>query len=301
MPEFAKELARKNPEQVAIRDDKESLTWDDVEGILNRAVNRLLETDLGPQRRISVFAENSNQTALAHLAGLLAGASTVPVNFHLTAEEAAYILQDSETSVLFLGPETVERGLEAAQIAGIQKVIAWSDKKEPYSDFEIWNSWYEEASSEDPITNLKPLPHLLYTSGTTGHPKGIVRDIGGHIVALKWTMKNIYNIDEDDIWWSASDIGWIVGHSYIVYAPLFYGCTTVLFEGKPVGTPDAGVFWRVISEYKIKSLFTAPTAFRAIKKEDPEGKFFSKYDLSAFKSLFSVSYTHLTLPTILLV
>ena len=99
-------------------------------------------------------------------------------------------------------------------------------------------------------------------------------------------MKNIYNIEEDDVWWSASDIGWIVGHSYIVYAPLFKGCTTVLFEGKPVGTPDAGVFWKIISDYKIKSLFTAPTAFRAIKKEDPEGKFFSKYDLSSFKSLF---------------
>ena len=113
-----------------------------------------------------------------------------------------------------------------------------------------------------------------------------MRDIGGHIVALKWTMKNIYNIDEDDIWWSASDIGWIVGHSYIVYAPLFKGCTTVLFEGKPVGTPDAGAFWKIISEYKVKSLFTAPTAFRAIKKEDPDGKFFSKYDLSSFESLF---------------
>ena len=99
-------------------------------------------------------------------------------------------------------------------------------------------------------------------------------------------MKNIYNIDQDDVWWSASDIGWIVGHSYIVYAPLFHGCTTVLFEGKPVGTPDAGVFWRIISEHKVKSLFTAPTANRAIKKEDPNGNFFKKYDLSKFESLF---------------
>ena len=136
-----------------------------------------------------------------------------------------------------------------------------------------------ECDANDPA-------YILYTSGTTGVPKGILRDIGGHIVGLKWTMKNVYDIDPGDVWWSASDIGWIVGHSYIVYAPLFHGCTTVIFEGKPVGTPDAGAFWRVISEHKVKTMFTAPTAFRAIKKEDSKGDFFKKYDLTKFEALF---------------
>jgi len=128
--------------------------------------------------------------------------------------------------------------------------------------------------------------YILYTSGTTGIPKGVVRDNGGHMVALKWSMSNLYGIAPGDVYWSGSDVGWVVGHSYIVYAPLLHGCTTILYEGKPVGTPDAGAFWRVISEHGAVSLFTAPTAFRAIKKEDPQARLIGRYDLSKFRTLF---------------
>ena len=136
-----------------------------------------------------------------------------------------------------------------------------------------------------PVAATDPL-YILYTSGTTGQPKGVIRDNGGHAVALKWTMKNIYNVQPGEVYWAASDVGWVVGHSYIVYGPLLHGCTTVVFEGKPVGTPDAGTFWRVIEQHKIGTLFTAPTAFRAIKREDPDAKLLAKYDLSHFRALF---------------
>jgi propionyl-CoA synthetase len=136
-----------------------------------------------------------------------------------------------------------------------------------------------------PVAATDPL-YILYTSGTTARPKGVVRDNGGHAVALRWSMEYIYDIRPGEVFWAASDVGWVVGHSYIVYAPLLAGCTTVLYEGKPVGTPDAGAFWRVIAEHGVKALFTAPTAFRAIKKEDPRGELARKHDLSGFRYLF---------------
>jgi propionyl-CoA synthetase len=151
----------------------------------------------------------------------------------------------------------------------------------------VWENAVNYAKTSEcvPVAATDPL-YILYTSGTTGIPKGVVRDNGGHMVALKWSMQNLYGVSPGEVWWSASDIGWVVGHSYIVYAPLFHGCTTILYEGKPVGTPDAGAFWRLIAQHGVVALFTAPTAFRAIKKEDPKGALIGKYDLSKFRTLF---------------
>lgn len=153
-----------------------------------------------------------------------------------------------------------------------------------------YENWQEAVHSAQPsdcvsLAATDPL-YILYTSGTTGQPKGVVRDNGGHAVALKWSMKNIYGMQPGEVFWAASDVGWVVGHSYIAYAPLLAGCTTLMFEGKPVGTPDPGAFWRVVQDHKVRALFTAPTAFRAIRKEDPEAQFLQKYDVSCLRTLF---------------
>ncbi len=150
-----------------------------------------------------------------------------------------------------------------------------------------WDEWVAAAEPAGCVPMLASDPlYILYTSGTTGRPKGIVRDNGGHAVALHWSMRNVYGISAEDVWFTASDIGWVVGHSYIVYGPLLLGCTSVLFEGKPVGTPDAGAFWRVIGQHGAKALFCAPTAFRAVRGKDPTGELLRQYDLSGFRTLF---------------
>jgi propionyl-CoA synthetase len=252
--------------------------------------------------RVIIYMPMIPEAVIAMLACGRIGAVHSVVFGGFAANELASRIDDSKAKLIVSAScgyepgRTVEykpllnKAIELAKHTPIKCIIFQREKFKAELDLAIDISWEDSLKNVEPADCEKmkgsDYAYILYTSGTTGLPKGIVRDIAGHIVALKWTMKNIYNIDQDDVWWSASDIGWIVGHSYIVYAPLFYGCTTVLFEGKPVGTPDAGVFWRVVSEHKVKSLFTAPTAIRAIKKEDPNGEFFKKYDLSKFEKLF---------------
>ena len=285
-----------------ITGNKAKLTYNQLKEKVSKFAGALDNQGIKKGDRVIIYMPMIPEAVIAMLACGRIGAIHSVVFGGFASNELASRIDDSKAKILI----TASCGFEPCRIVEyrplvdgalklakhkVEKVIFFQRK-----DHEVKLNEPLEISWKEALVNAKDkdcvemgsneFAYILYTSGTTGIPKGIVRDIGGHIVALKWTMKNIYNIEEDDIWWSASDIGCIVGHSYIVYAPLFKGCTTVLFEGKPVGTPDAGVFWRMISEYKIKSLFTAPTAFRAIKKEDPEGKFFSKYDLSSFESLF---------------
>ncbi len=252
--------------------------------------------------RVVIYMPMVPEAAIAMLACARIGAVHSVVFGGFAANELAVRINDATPKVIVSASCAIEVNrvvpykplLDLAIELAIAKpaaCIILQRPQEPASmidgrDFD-WAEAMAQAKPADcvPVAATDPL-YILYTSGTTGIPKGVVRDNGGHLVALKWSMKNIYGMEPGEVFWAASDMGWAVGHSYIVYGPLFHGNTTVLYEGKPVGTPDAGAFWRVISEHDVKVLFTAPTAFRAIKREDSNGEYMRRYDLGCFRTLF---------------
>jgi propionyl-CoA synthetase len=257
---------------------------------------------VGKGDRVIIYMPMIPQAVVAMLACARLGAVHSVVFGGFAANELAVRIDDAQPKVIVSASCGIEPGRIVEYKPLLDNAIALSDHKpdkcvilqRAAAQAELvagrdldWKEQMDAASPHDcvPVAATDPL-YILYTSGTTGEPKGVVRDNGGHIVALKWSMKNIYGVEPGEVYWAASDVGWVVGHSYIVYAPLFNGNTTVLYEGKPVGTPDAGAFWRVIAEHKVSVMFTAPTAFRAIKKEDPEGKLIGDYDLGHFRTLF---------------
>jgi propionyl-CoA synthetase len=248
--------------------------------------------------RVVLYMAMVPETVIAMLACARIGAVHSVVFGGFGASELAARIDDARPTVIVatscgVEPTRVVRYgplLEAALAASSFKpnhVVVLQRPQAPAEGFVSWDDVVSGASPVPcvPVAATDPL-YILYTSGTTGRPKGIVRDNGGHAVALRWSMSFVYDIEPGDVFWAASDVGWVVGHSYIVYAPLLAGATTVLYEGKPVGTPDAGAFFRVVQEHGVKALFTAPTAFRAIKKEDPDGALIARYDLSSLSTLF---------------
>ncbi|HMA75827.1 MAG TPA: AMP-binding protein, partial [Candidatus Krumholzibacteriaceae bacterium] len=282
--------------------NKEKYTYSDLLSRVSRFAGALSSLGVGRGDRVVIYMPMIPQAAVAMLACARIGAIHSVVFGGFAAHELAIRIDDANPKVVV----SASCGIEVKKVIEykplLDKAIELSKNKPEKSivfqrkeaEAEMIEGrdidWEEITADSEPagcvsVNSTDPL-YILYTSGTTGMPKGVVRDNGGHAVALKWSMKNVYGIDPGDVYWAASDVGWVVGHSYIVYGPLLHGCTTILYEGKPVRTPDAGAFWRVISEHGVKALFTAPTAFRAIKKEDPEGKLLKDYDLSGFKYLF---------------
>ena len=258
--------------------------------------------DVGKGDRVIIYMPMVAEAAIAMLACARLGAVHSVVFGGFAANELAVRIDDATPKVIISATCGIEVNRTIPYMPLLNSAIDTAKHKpsscvilvRPELEAELVVgrdvNWAEAVKTAKPagcapVAATDPL-YILYTSGTTGEPKGVVRDNGGHMVALKWSMKNIYNADPGDVYWAASDVGWVVGHSYIVYAPLLHGCTTLLYEGKPVGTPDAGAFWRVISEHKVKVMFTAPTAFRAIKREDPNGDLIKQYDMSKFESLF---------------
>ncbi len=285
-----------------VTDTVRTITYRELQDEVSRFADVLLSNGAVKGETVIIYMPMIPEAAVAMLACARIGAVHSVVFGGFAPNELAIRIDDAKPRIIVSASCGVEGKKVIEYKPLLDKAIELAKHKVPkcilYQRPQAHSSlissrdvdWQEAMKSAKPVDCVPveatdPL-YILYTSGTTGMPKGVVRDNGGHAVALKWSMKHIYGMEPGDVFWAASDVGWVVGHSYIVYAPLLYGCTSVFYEGKPVGTPDPGAFWRIISQHKVKALFTAPTAFRAIKKEDPEGTYLKKYDLSSFKYLF---------------
>ncbi len=285
-----------------VTDSKKTYSYSELRDTVARFAGLLRDLGVGKGDRVIVYMPMVAEAVIAMLACARLGAVHSVVFGGFAANELATRIDDAKPAVIV----SASCGIEVKRVVQykplLDEAVATATHKpahcvilqRPQAQATMidgrdvdWQSAQARATPTEcvPVAATDPL-YILYTSGTTGQPKGIVRDNGGHAVALHWSMKNIYDIDVGDVYWAASDVGWVVGHSYIVYGPLLKGCTTLVYEGKPVGTPDPGAFWRVIQEHQVKVLFTAPTAFRAIKKEDPDGSYLKNYDVSCLKSLF---------------
>jgi propionyl-CoA synthetase len=286
----------------AMQESVRRFTFSELRDEVARFAGALVRLGVGRGDRVLLYMPMVPEAVVAMLACARIGAIHSVVFGGFAARELATRIDDATPKLILwascgLEPGRVvpykpllDQALELAEHAPDRCVLLQRDasraQPEPGRDLD-WLELTVAASAVDcvPVLATDPL-YILYTSGTTGKPKGVVRDNGGHAVALLWSLRNIYGMAPGDVFWAASDIGWVVGHSYIVYAPLLLGCTTILYEGKPVGTPDAGAFWRVVAEHGVNALFAAPTSFRAIKREDPEAKQLAGHDLSSLRTLF---------------
>lgn len=277
-------------------------TYRELRDTVARFAGALRDQGVVAGDRVVIYMPMVPEAAVAMLACARLGAVHSVVFGGFAASELASRIEDAQPKVIVSASCAVEPGrlvdykeLLDAAIAEVQAkprrcIVLQRPQMEAVLDAARDISWADAISAAEPadcvpVSATDPL-YILYTSGTTGQPKGVVRDNGGHAVALVWSMRHVYAVDPGEVWWAASDIGWVVGHSYIVYAPLLNGCTTVLYEGKPIGTPDPGAFWRVASDHQVVTLFTAPTAIRAIRQQDPQGKLVQRYDLGALRALF---------------
>ena len=279
-----------------------TLTFNELGDRVRSVAGGMRQLGVGKGDRVVIYLPMIPEAVVAMLACARLGAVHSVVFGGFAARELALRIDDAEPSLLLTASCGIEFDkvipykplVDEALALANHKVESVVVKQRPQCDATMkssrdldWEQWERDAPDAEVVEvgALDPL-YILYTSGTTGRPKGVVRDNGGHAVALTYSMNAVYGVDSGDVFWAASDVGWVVGHSYIVYGPLFKGCTTILFEGKPVRTPDAGTFWRVIADHGVKTFFVAPTAFRAIKKEDPNCSLLQKYDVSSLEYLF---------------